>query len=126
LNHHATPEFWQLYRQLPAEVSELADRCFERMNANPRHPSIQLKKVGEYWVARVGLHYRTLGVEFRTASRGSGSVLTPSTTRSSANKQLQRTVMGRRVRGACASLHFAHTPRIRRQRAAAELRRYAA
>jgi hypothetical protein len=32
------------------------------MNENPRHPSIQLKKVGEYWVARVGLHYRTLGV----------------------------------------------------------------
>jgi hypothetical protein len=63
LNHHATPDFWQLYRQLPAEVCELADRCFERMNANPRHPSIPLKKVGEYWVARVGLHYRTLGVD---------------------------------------------------------------
>jgi len=56
LNHHATPEFWQLYRQLPAEIKELADRCFERMNENPRHPSIQLKKVEEYWVARVGLH----------------------------------------------------------------------
>jgi hypothetical protein len=63
LNHHATPEFWQLYRQLPAEIKELADRCFERVNENPRHPSIQLKKVGEYWVARVGLHYRTLGVD---------------------------------------------------------------
>jgi hypothetical protein len=63
LNHHATPEFWQLYRQLPAEVRDLADRCFERMKANPRHPSIQLKKAGEYWVARVGLHYRALGID---------------------------------------------------------------
>jgi hypothetical protein len=63
LNHHATPEFWQLYRQLPAEIKELADRCFARMNENPRHPSIRLKKVGEYWVARVGLHYRTLSVD---------------------------------------------------------------
>ena len=39
------------------------------------------------------------------------------------NKQLQRTVIRRRGRGACASLHYAHAPRITRQRAAAELRR---
>jgi hypothetical protein len=39
------------------------------------------------------------------------------------NKQLQRTVTGRRVRGACASLHYAHAPRWTAQRAAAELRR---
>ncbi len=42
-----------------------------------------------------------------------------------ANKQLQRTVTGRRGRGACASLHCAHAPRWTAQRAAAELRRYA-
>jgi hypothetical protein len=39
------------------------------------------------------------------------------------NKQLQRTVIGRRGRGACASFHCAHAPRFIRQRAAAELRR---
>src|SRR6185503_9838808 len=44
----------------------------------------------------------------------------------SPNKQLQRTVIRRRVRGACASRHCAHAPRITRQRAAAELRRYTA
>jgi hypothetical protein len=42
------------------------------------------------------------------------------------NKQLQRTVTRRRGRGACASPHYAHGPRFTRQRAAAELRRYAA
>jgi hypothetical protein len=41
------------------------------------------------------------------------------------NKQLQRTVTRRCGRGACASLHSAHAPRFTRQRAAAELRRYA-
>jgi len=41
-----------------------------------------------------------------------------------ANKQLQRTVTRRRGRGACASFHYAHAPRLTRQRAAAELRRY--
>jgi hypothetical protein len=41
------------------------------------------------------------------------------------NKQLQRTVTRRRVRAACAPLHFALAPRWTALRAAAELRRYA-
>jgi len=39
------------------------------------------------------------------------------------NKQLQRTVIPLRVRGASASFHYALAPRIMRQHAAAELRR---
>jgi hypothetical protein len=42
------------------------------------------------------------------------------------NKQLQRTVKRRCGDGASAPFHYALTPRITRQRAAAELRRYAA
>ena len=42
------------------------------------------------------------------------------------NKQLQRPVERHRGRGASASLHCADAPRITRQRAAAELRRYRA
>jgi hypothetical protein len=41
------------------------------------------------------------------------------------NKQLQRTVIRRRGDGASAPLHYALAPRFTRQRAAAELRRYA-
>jgi len=33
------------------------------LNQEPRHPSLQLKKVGRYFSARVGLGYRALGVE---------------------------------------------------------------
>jgi hypothetical protein len=33
------------------------------MRAGPRHPSIHLERVGEYWSARVGLHYRAVGVD---------------------------------------------------------------
>jgi hypothetical protein len=43
-----------------------------------------------------------------------------------ANKQLERTVIRRRVRAACASFHYAHAARWTRGRAAAQLRRYAA
>jgi hypothetical protein len=38
------------------------------------------------------------------------------------NKQLQRTVIPRRVRGASASFHYAHAARWTRGRAAAQLR----
>ena len=42
------------------------------------------------------------------------------------NKQLQRTVKPQHRRGASASFHCAHAARWTRDRAAAELRRYAA
>jgi hypothetical protein len=41
------------------------------------------------------------------------------------NKQLQRTVIGRHGRAARAPFHYARASRFTRQRAAAELRRYA-
>jgi hypothetical protein len=63
LKHFASPAFWLHYRSLPVEVQRLADGCFELMKADPRHPSIHLKRVGDYWSARVGLHYRAIGVD---------------------------------------------------------------
>jgi hypothetical protein len=42
-------DFWYHYRALPADAQQLADRCFVLMNSNPRHPSIHLKHVGEFW-----------------------------------------------------------------------------
>jgi hypothetical protein len=63
LNHHASPAFWECYRSLPAEIRDLADKSFELLKADSRHPSLHFKKVGEYRSARVGLHYRALGVD---------------------------------------------------------------
>jgi hypothetical protein len=63
VNHFATPEFWFHYRQLPEDVRALADRCFQLLQADPRHPSLRLKKVGPFWSARLGLHYRALARE---------------------------------------------------------------
>lgn len=63
MNHFATPGFWSHYRQLPNEVRELADKNFELLRANPRHPSLRLKKAGIFWSARVGLRYRVLAKE---------------------------------------------------------------
>jgi hypothetical protein len=67
LNHHATPAFWACYEALPADVQALADKSFELVNENPKHPSVHLKKVGRYWSARVGIHHRALAIEGRDA-----------------------------------------------------------
>ncbi|MBM4124612.1 MAG: hypothetical protein FJ246_06640 [Nitrospira sp.] len=61
--HHASPDFWACYRSLPPETQQLADRAYELLNRDSRHPSLHFKKVGRYWSVRVGDHYRALAVE---------------------------------------------------------------
>jgi hypothetical protein len=61
--HRTTPRFWQSYRNLPDDVQRVADKSFELLKRDSRHPSLQLKKVGNYWSARVGIGHRALAVE---------------------------------------------------------------
>ena len=61
--HFTTPQYWQLYNALPPEVRELADKNFALLQSDPTHSSLRFKKVGRYWSARVGLHYRVLAAE---------------------------------------------------------------
>ena len=61
--HRTTDQFWRRYRNLPEEVREAADKSFRLLKENPRHPSLQFKKVGAFWSVRVGLSHRSLAVE---------------------------------------------------------------
>ena len=61
--HRATPEFLRLVDALPPSVQRVARRNFDRLKSDPRHPSLQFKKVGEFWSARVGRAYRALAIE---------------------------------------------------------------
>ena len=63
MKHRATPRFWSCYRRLPPEIQRLADRDYQLLLNDPRHPSLHLKKVGPLWSVRVGAHYRALAVE---------------------------------------------------------------
>ena len=63
MNHRASPAFWAKYRSLPEDLRQLADRKYQLLKDNPRHPSLHLKKVGRYWSVRIGAHHRALGVE---------------------------------------------------------------
>jgi len=45
VNHFATPDFWFYYRHLPAEIRELADKNFELLRSDSRHPSLHFKRI---------------------------------------------------------------------------------
>ena len=66
--HRTNAEFWKDYRALPPEIRERADKQFSFLKANPRHPSVQFKKLTdrggqELCSARVTLKYRALAVK---------------------------------------------------------------
>ena len=61
--HRATPRFWRSYEALPDDTQRLADKCFDLLKQDARHPSLQLKKIGRFRAVRIGLYYRALAVE---------------------------------------------------------------
>ncbi len=63
MKHRATPRFWACYRRLPVDIQRLADKCYTLLKRDSQHPSLHFKKVGPFWSARVGLHYRAVVVE---------------------------------------------------------------
>lgn len=63
LTHRTLGSFWKAYKNLPLEVQQLADGAFALLRDNPRHPSLHFKKVGRFFSARVGLHYRAVALE---------------------------------------------------------------
>ena len=64
MKHRATATFWKLYAALPAEIKPIADKNFELLKANPKHPSLHFKNIKkDIWSARVGMHYRAIAVE---------------------------------------------------------------
>lgn len=74
MNHYADPGFWRCYASLPGDVRQAADRAFERLRSDPRHPSLHLKKVGRYTGQRASADIIVLSPwSPRTASSGSGS-----------------------------------------------------
>jgi hypothetical protein len=68
MEHRTTAGFWKEYRALPLEVRNRADQKFLLLKAEPQHPSLQFKKVGErhsqeIWSARVTLSYRAIAIK---------------------------------------------------------------
>jgi len=62
MKHFASRRFWQCYQTLPQNVRELANKNFELLKSDPKHPSLHFKQIGRLWSVRVGRHYRALGI----------------------------------------------------------------
>ena len=62
MRHFASPSFWEAYAKLPENIRALADKNYALLKQDPRHRSLQLKRVGRFWSVRVG-RYRALAVE---------------------------------------------------------------
>lgn len=63
MKHRASPRFWRHYRALPDDLQQLADRGYQLLIQDPRHPSLHFKRIGRLWSVRIGLHHRALAVE---------------------------------------------------------------
>ena len=63
MRHRATPRFWECYHALPLEIQQLADQAYERLKQDPHYPALHFKRVGRFWSARVGIHYRVLALD---------------------------------------------------------------
>jgi hypothetical protein len=61
----ATPRFWAAYRELPAEVRDAAQKAYRLFRENPKHPSLQFKKVHDrepVYSVRITVAYRAVGL----------------------------------------------------------------
>jgi hypothetical protein len=63
MNHFAPPQFWKHYNSLPLQVRNLADKNFQLLKTNPKHPSLHFKQINKLWSVRVGKQYRALGLD---------------------------------------------------------------
>ncbi len=63
VKHSTTPQFWEMYKELPKHIQRLADKNFQLLKADPHHPSLHFKKIEGMWSARVGAHYRAIGFD---------------------------------------------------------------
>jgi hypothetical protein len=61
--HKSTDRFWKYYHALPQRIQKTANKNFQILKDDIHHPSLQFKKVGKFWSARVGIDYRALAVE---------------------------------------------------------------
>lgn len=63
MKHYTSSDFWLRYEQLPVDIQKLADKNYQLLKDNPRHPSLHLKRIEELWSVRVGINYRAIGID---------------------------------------------------------------
>ena len=65
MNSFLLPEFLVLYRALPESVRQQARQAYSLFQQDPQHPSLRFRQVHPVrpiFSARVGRHYRAVGI----------------------------------------------------------------
>ena len=65
MKHKTASSFWECYKKLPLNIRNLADKNFQLLKDDHSHPSLQFKKVGKVWSARIGTHYRAVAIPIK-------------------------------------------------------------
>jgi len=63
VKHFTSPQFWNCYEKLPVSIQQLSDKKFALLKHNFKHPSLHLKKAGNYFSVRIDIHHRALGLD---------------------------------------------------------------
>ena len=63
MKHYTSKRYWNYYSKLPKDTQALANKSFQLLKQNPKHPSLHLKRVKNLWAVRIGLYYRALGTD---------------------------------------------------------------
>jgi hypothetical protein len=64
MRHFKDPAFRPLFDALPARVQRLAEKNFQLLKRDPKHPSLHFKRIrDDLWSVRVGRSYRALAIE---------------------------------------------------------------
>ena len=58
MKHRTSRSFWDRFHALPRDVAGRAVKQYALLESDPFHPSLNFKKVGRYWSARVDRDYR--------------------------------------------------------------------
>jgi hypothetical protein len=52
------------------DVQAAADKSYAILKADPKHPSLRFKKIGDLWSVKVGIHYRAIGMDAPRTDNG--------------------------------------------------------
>jgi hypothetical protein len=56
VRHFASERFWRLYNKFPHHIQQLADKSFDLLKENPRHPSLATEEGDDFIWFWIGNH----------------------------------------------------------------------
>jgi histidyl-tRNA synthetase len=64
MRHFTDPSYWHCYYKLPRLIQQTADKNFNLLKLDSKHPSLHLKKITkDLWSVRASKGYRALAFE---------------------------------------------------------------